>query len=225
MRPGGDQKTMKWNYDLPELAVFVDVETTGLSSADRVVTLGAIWLTTASVGSGPLPVSYINLVFNPERPSHPYAERIHGYSPEVLAEQDPFFLYADFVRQYLAAADVVVAHNAPFDLEFINRELALAGERELDTPVFCTMQGCRERGTRGAGLEKVCEDIGLGRRQRTGGALEDAWLAMQIYLWLHECPHIRPFSDCGEFARPFNLRTAAPQSAAAQDSPLVHAGV
>jgi DNA polymerase-3 subunit epsilon len=215
---------MQWNRDLPDSAVFVDVETTGLSSADRVVSLGAVWLTTASVGGGPLPVSYIHLVFNPERQSHPYAERIHGYSPELLAAQDPFFLHADFVRQYLAAADMIVAHNALFDMEFIDRELALAGERYLDTPVFCTMQGCRQRGTRGAGLEKVCADIGVGRSQRTHGALEDAWMAMQIYLWLHECPHIRPFSDCGEFARPFNLRTAAAQSAAAQDSLLVHAG-
>ena len=216
---------MQWNRDLPRSAVFVDVETTGLSSADRVVSLGAVWLSTASVCGGPLPVSYIHLVFNPERPSHPYAERVHGYSADFLAGQEPFFLYADFVRQYLAAADLVVAHNAPFDLEFINRELALSNELELEQPVFCTMQGCRERGTNGAGLEKVCADIGLGRGQRTHGALEDAWLAMQVYLWLHECPHIRPFSDCGAFVQPFNLLAPGARLAAAEAALGLHAGV
>jgi DNA polymerase-3 subunit epsilon len=216
---------MQWNRDLPASAVFVDVETTGLSSTDRVVSLGAIWLSTASVCGGPLPVSYIHLVFNPERRSHPYAERIHGYSADFLAGQEPFFLYADFVRQYLAAADLIVAHNAPFDVSFINRELALANERELHTPVFCTMQGCRQRGTKGAGLEKICADIGLGRGQRSHGALEDAWLSMMVYLWLHECPYVRPFSDCGEFVAPFNMRGPGANFAAAQDSPAVHAGV
>ena len=78
---------MQWNPDLPQSAVFVDVDTTGLSSADRVVALGAISLSLANVGAGPLPVSYIHLVFNPERRSHPYAERIHGYSPAQLVGQ------------------------------------------------------------------------------------------------------------------------------------------
>jgi DNA polymerase-3 subunit epsilon len=206
---------MQWNRDLPQSAVFVDVETTGLSSADRVVSLGAIWLSTPSVCGAPLPVSFIHLVFNPERRSHPYAARVHGYSDAFLAGQDPFVLYADFVRQYLACADVIVAHNASFDLSFINRELRIANEYELDMRVFCTMQGCRRRGTKGAGLEKVCADIGLGRAQRTHGALEDAWLAMMIYLWLHECPYIRPFADCGGLIQPFNIRMREASSAAA----------
>src|ERR1700693_3009010 len=216
---------MQWNRDLPASAVFVDVETTGLSSSDRVVSLGAIWLPPAGVGGGPLPVSFIHLLFNPERRSQPYAERIHGYSEAFLAGQDPFFVHADFVRQYLASADLIVAHNASFDLPFTNRELGIANEPDLDLPVFCTMQGCRLRGTKGAGLEKVCADIGLGRAQRTHGALEDAWMAMMIYLWLHECPYVRPFSDCGEFIQPFNLRTLMPRFAAAQDSPVARLGV
>jgi DNA polymerase III subunit epsilon len=215
---------MQWNRDLPQSAVFVDVQTTGLSSTDRVVSLGAIWLSTASVCGGPLPVSYIHLLFNPERRSHPYAERIHGYSHDFLAGQEPFFLYADFVRQYLSSADLIVAHNASSDLLYLNRELTLAGERELDMPVFCTMQGCRRRGTKGAGLEKICADIGLGRAQHTHGALEDAWLSMMVYLWLHECPHIRPFSDCGEYVQPFNLRAPGARLAAAEAALGLHAG-
>src|SRR6266550_1393933 len=40
-----------------------------------------------------------------------------------------------------------------------------------------------------ASLSAVCRCIKLARSGGTHGAMEDAWLSMQIYLWLHGCPH------------------------------------
>lgn len=190
---------------LPSSAVFVDVETTGLSHQDRVVSIGAVWLSTGSVGNGPFPVSFIHLIFNPERRSHPAATRVHGYSDRLLGQQEKFSTRAQFLREYLNSADLIVAHNASFDISFINRELGFSGEASLTKPVFCTMQGCRQRSVESASLDNVCRQIGLLRETRRHGALEDSWLAMMIYLWLHGLPCSRPFSDLGTFTDPFNL--------------------
>jgi DNA polymerase III subunit epsilon len=39
-----------------------------------------------------------------------------------------------------------------------------------------------------ASLSAVCRRIKLARSGDLHGAIEDAWLTMQIYLWLHRCP-------------------------------------
>ena len=72
----------------------------------------------------------------------------------------------------------------------INRELTLARLPTLTQPIYCTMKGYRSLGIGGsASLNAVCSQIKLARSGETHGAMEDAWLSMQIYLWLHDCPH------------------------------------
>jgi DNA polymerase-3 subunit epsilon len=204
---------MDWRGEVPSSVVFVDVETTGLTDRDRVVSLGAVWLSTASIVNGPFPVSFVHLIFNPERTCHPAAARVHGYSDSLLCQQETFSARAGFLRQYLNCADLIVAHNANFDISFINRELRYAGESGLSRPIYCTMEGCRERRLPSAALEKVCEKIGIHRVTQHHGALEDSWLAMMVYLWLHDRPCLRPFSDLGKYIEPFNLHGV-------QDAPL-----
>jgi DNA polymerase III subunit epsilon len=205
---------MDWRGGVPSSVVFVDVETTGLTDRDRVVSLGAVWLSTASISNGPFPVSYVHLIFNPEKKCHPAAERVHGYPDGLLCQQETFSTRAGFLRQYLNCAELIVAHNANFDISFINRELQYAGENALNRPIYCTMEGCRERQLPSAALEKVCEKIGIWRATRRHGALEDSWLAMMVYLWLQDRPCVRPFSDLGKYVEPFNLRSV-------RDEPLI----
>jgi DNA polymerase III epsilon subunit-like protein len=49
---------MKWLEALPATIAAVDVETTGLTSEDRIVSIGAFWLSTAALRDGSFPVSY-----------------------------------------------------------------------------------------------------------------------------------------------------------------------
>ena len=198
--------------EVPSSIVFVDVETTGLTGNDRVVSLGAVWLSTASVGNGPFPVSFVHLIFNPERNCHPEAAKVHGYSDRLLSQQETFSVRAEFLSHYLNCAELIVAHNASFDISFINRELRHAGESLLSSPTYCTMEACRERRFVSAGLDSVCQKIGIRRSSRQHGALEDSWLAMSVYLWLHGRPCLRPFSDIGKYVEPFNLRSVQDQS-------------
>jgi DNA polymerase III subunit epsilon len=189
---GGSQPivvTPAWLSRLPASVVFCDVETTGLTDADRMVSFSGIGLQTAPLANGQFELAYSHLVFDPGRKSHARAEHVHGYSDWALRFQNPFSVYAEELWRFVSSYDLFVAHNAPFDLGFVNREMVLAGLPALSKPVYCTMEGFRALGVGGsASLGAVCERIKLKRASELHGALEDAWLTMHVYLWLHGCP-------------------------------------
>jgi DNA polymerase-3 subunit epsilon len=191
---------------LPAFVVAVDVETTGLGSNDRIVSLGAVWLSTACLSERCLPVSYLHLIFDPGKKSHPKAEQAHGFNDWLLRHQEPFEHYADAVSEFLNAGDVLIAHNAEFDIGFINRELVACGKRRVASPVCCTMHTYRASGHSGrASLDAVCSRVGLARNGLAHGALEDAWLALMAYLWLHGYGSCKPFSEIGAHPELFNV--------------------
>jgi hypothetical protein len=100
--------------------------------------------------------------------------------------RDRFEVHAAQVWRFLTSYELLVAHNAAFDFRFINREMTAAGLSSLARPIYCTMKGYRALGLGGsASLNAVCSQIKLARAGDLHDAIEDAWLAMQIYLWLH----------------------------------------
>ncbi len=100
----------------------LDVETTGLrpEGGDRVVEIALA----RSVGGSVLD-TYQSLV-NPGRPMGAGAQRVNGISDEMVADAPTFGEIADEVLTFCDGT-VLVGHNAPFDLAFINSELFIAG--------------------------------------------------------------------------------------------------
>lgn len=202
--------------------VAVDVETTGLHSKDRVVTLGAWRVDLNEINGGALRYDYIHLIFDPGRKSHPQAEQVHGYSDWTLRHQRPFSEHADIISEFISSADVVIAHNAAFDIQFINRELRATGKPDLDRELYCTMNAYRRTGLPGrASLNALCEKIGLQRAGERHGALEDAWLALMVHYWLNKAPSqfISPFGmnmEAKVVGTPSNFREPPPMP----DGPL-----
>ncbi len=132
---------------------------------------------------------YTYLVFDPGKRNHRGAEQVHGFSDWVLAVQDRFEVHAAQVWRFLTSFELLVAHNAAFDFRFIDREMTSAGLSSLSRPTYCTMKGYRALGLGGgASLSAVCSHIKLARSGQLHAAIEDAWLAMQIYFWLHDGP-------------------------------------
>lgn len=173
---------------LPPKIIFLDTETTGLTEADRIVSFAGILLHTAQASRSGPQVEAVHLIFNPGRRSHPMAKKAHGYANKTLERQDPFGLFAQDIHDFIHEADLVVAHNAVFDLKFLNRELMDAGLSKISKPSFCTMQAWRNTGNGPATLDAVAQRIGLARETREHSALEDSWLAMMVYLALHKAP-------------------------------------
>jgi DNA polymerase III subunit epsilon len=181
-----------WLDRIPASVAFCDVETTGLAKDDRIVSFGGIGLISDEFAKGRLHLAYTYLIFDPGKRNHRGAEQVHGFSDWVLATQDPFELHAEQVRRFLTSYELLVAHNAAFDFRFINREMTSAGLSTLTRPIYCTMRGYRALGLGGsASLNAVCRHIKLARSGQLHAAIEDAWLAMQLYLWLHGCPFQR----------------------------------
>ena len=107
------------NFSDDQVVVVVDVETTGLSAAfgDRICEIGLV----RARGDAILD-TYQTLV-NPQRPISPGARRVNGLSD---AELQPAPLFASIADQVLARIDgaMLVCHNAPFDLGFLEAEYA-----------------------------------------------------------------------------------------------------
>jgi DNA polymerase III subunit epsilon len=176
-----------WLDRIPASVAFCDVETTGLGKDDRIVSFGGIGMISDDNGRSHLAYTY--LVFDPGKRNHRGAEQVHGFSDWVLAVQDRFEVHAAQVWRFLTSYELLVAHNAAFDFRFINREMTSAGLPSLTRPIYCTMKGYRALGLGGsASLSAVCSHIKLARSGRLHAAIEDAWLAMQIYFWLHDGP-------------------------------------
>jgi len=178
-----------WLVAMPRYVLALDVETTGLEDSDRIVSAGFILLNTRSLATEFVDLKINHLIFDPGRRSHPVAERIHGYRASVLAHQEAFSAELAEVCELIDASDLIVAHNADFDIRFLDRELTMAGRPLIAKPRFCTMTEWRERAlTDSASLQAVARYLGLARRGGTHNAIEDAWLALRVYLLLRGCP-------------------------------------
>jgi DNA polymerase-3 subunit epsilon len=208
--------------NFPSSIVAVDVETTGLHSNDRIVSLGAWRVNSADFSKDALSASSLHIVADPGKKSHPRAEEVHGYSDWTLRHQQPFAENAEAVREFLSNGSVVIAHNAGFDFGFIEREYQALGQVPPKCSRYCTMNAYRHSGLAGrASLKAICQNIGIERVGDTHGALEDAWMAMMVYLWLNQAPSkfIQPFTailEKGIPTRPSNFREPPPQP----DGPL-----
>lgn len=115
------------------LVVF-DVETTGLSAAkgERVIEIGAV-----RVVAGQLVERFSSLVAT-SRPIAAGAQMVHGISTAMLKDQpkagEVFFAFRDFIGE-----DLLVAHNAQFDIGFLEAEFARLGQR-LTNSHYCTLK-------------------------------------------------------------------------------------
>lgn len=172
-----------WAAGVPGKVLAFDVETTGLQRCDRVVSFGGVLFDSTPGRDGAFDFTCLHLVFDPGRESHPRAEEVHGFDDWTLRHQEPFGEQAARIAALFAQADLAVAHNAGFDLGFLDREFALLGGPPIGTEVHCTMRAFGDGGGRGsAKLDALAARMGLTRAGRRHGALEDAWLALMVYL-------------------------------------------
>jgi len=163
--------------------IVFDTETTGLDpyQGDRLVELGCVEL----VNGFPTGNNF-HAYLNPERDVPEAAFNVHGLSLEFLKDKP---LFADICEEFLAfVADApLIAHNAMFDLGFVNAELErckkppLQRERLVDTLLLA-----RRRFPAGPNsLDQLCARFLVDTSRRTKhGALLDAELLAEVYVEL-----------------------------------------
>ena len=164
--------------------IVFDTETTGLSprEGDRVIEIGAIELLNRFPTG-----KFFHVFINPEgREVHPDALNIHGISNEFLKDKPSFKdILADF-EEFFADGNLV-AHNASFDMDFLNAEMQRVGSKLFDpVRVVDTLLIARRKfpGQRNS-LDALCSrfDIDNSHREKHG-ALLDSELLAEVYLEL-----------------------------------------
>jgi DNA polymerase III subunit epsilon len=160
--------------------IILDTETTGLDPAKghRVIEIGCVELLNA-IPTG----ETFHVYIDPERDIPEEAFRVHGISSEFLAGKPVFAHIADDFLKFTADAKII-AHNAEFDMRFLNAELALLGiepivqERVLDT---LTLARRKFPGAANS-LDALCLRYGIDTSRRTKhGALLDAEILAEVY--------------------------------------------
>lgn len=196
---------------LPGRIVAIDCETTGLHSTDRIVSFAAISWNVKGLREGHWDFRYLHILVDPGKKSHPAAERVHGYDDWVLRHQDQFSEHAQQISEFLQEADLIVAHNMDFDWAFVTREFASCGLLAPDRPKYCTMQNFRQKypGLRSS-LTAVGEILGQRRVGDRHGALEDAWIALAVYIDLNSQLAL-PTGTPAFRLEPSNLREPPPR--------------
>lgn len=163
--------------------IVFDTETTGFDpeNGDRLVEIGAVEL----INHIPTGVTYHQYI-NPERDVPEEAYKIHGLSYEYLKDFPTFAQVADEWVEFVGDA-TLVAHNAKFDINFINYELNQLGkegyswDRVVDTLEIAKIlfPGARNN------LDALCRRFNVDNTERTlHGALLDAQLLAEVYLEL-----------------------------------------
>ena len=165
--------------------ILLDTETTGLNArmGDRVIEIGCIELLSRNVTG-----SRFHTYLNPGKDIEEGAAKVHGLTKEFLSDKPKFADIAKAFVDYIGGAELII-HNAPFDVEFLDQELSIAGMKKLSeyaAGVVDTLAMARELhpGKRN-GLDALCERYAVNNSHRTlHGALLDARLLAEVYLAL-----------------------------------------
>jgi DNA polymerase III subunit epsilon len=163
--------------------IVLDTETTGLNVrlGDRIVEIGCIELISRRVTG-----NHFHRYINPGRAIEDGALRVHGITDEFLQDKPRFAQIAAEFLDYVRGAELII-HNAAFDIEFLNAELATLGLEPIEHHVACitdTLQQARElHPGRKNSLDALCERYEIDNSHRTlHGALLDAELLAEAYL-------------------------------------------
>lgn len=163
--------------------VVLDTETTGLNPklGDRIIELGCIEILSRRIGE-----RQFHAYLNPEREVDLGATRVHGLTREDLLAKPKFPEVARAFLDFVQGAELLI-HNADFDVEFLDAELARAGLGRLAdyiAGVTDTLAFARElHPGRKNSLDALCERYFIGNAHRQlHGALLDARLLAECYL-------------------------------------------
>lgn len=164
--------------------IVFDTETTGFDekNGDRIVEIGAVELEN-HIPTGRTYHQYIN----PQREMPEEAFKVHGLSTQFLQDFPVFEDIIDDFLDFVGTDSKLVAHNASFDIKFLNQELSninkegFAWERVIDTLEIAKKKFPGSKNN----LDALCKRFNVDNSSRTShGALLDSQLLAQVYLEL-----------------------------------------
>ena len=163
--------------------IILDIETTGLEFKEghRIIEIGCIELYKKEVRST------FHEYINPSKTLTKDNIKIHGITNEYLTDKPIFEEIADAFLEFIQDS-YIVAHNASFDIGFLNFELeklskpTISKERVIDTIKIARERFPGQQVSLDALIKKLKINNLINRDQH--GALKDAKLLTDVYLEL-----------------------------------------
>ncbi len=162
--------------------LIMDTETTGLDplKGDRIIEVGIVEMIGRKFTGEKLHV-YIN----PQRGMDEEVIRIHGISEAFLTDKPTFDQVAKSLYEFMDGAEII-AHNATFDMNFLNMEFSRVGMTDFaervqvtDSLVMAKQQYPGQKNT----LDALVRRLNVGKQDRTfHGALLDSEILAEVYL-------------------------------------------
>lgn len=168
--------------------VILDTETTGINMdsgphymGHKVIEIGAV-----EVVNRRLTGRHYHVYLKPNRKIDEEAIKVHGITDDFLADKPPFSGQVEEFLDFIRGAELV-AHNAPFDVGFLDYELSLIGRKErvaelckvTDTLALARKLYPGKRNN----LDVLCTRYGIDNSHRSlHGALLDAEILADVYL-------------------------------------------
>lgn len=192
-RPEFNGNTASFNTFVPLLPIaknknasnrqlILDTETTGFDAqgADRVVEIGVVELINRKFTG-----EKMHIYINPERDMPEDAFRIHGISSDFLADKPTFAQVGQTVYDFLQGAELI-AHNAGFDMGFLQAEFSRLGLPDFSATVQVTDSlalAKQQYPAQKNSLDALVKRLNVGKQDRTfHGALLDAEILAEVYL-------------------------------------------
>ena len=163
--------------------IVLDTETTGLDPlvGHRVIEIGCVELVN-HLATGKTFQTYLD----PGRDVPAEAAAVSGLTTEFVKGKPKFAEQADAFLAFIGVSPII-AHNAKFDMGFINAELTMVGRERLslDNAIDTVTLARRKFPGAPASLDALCRRFNIDLSGRVKhGALLDAQLLSQVYLEL-----------------------------------------
>ena len=171
--------------------IVLDTETTGMNretgghftEGHRIIEIGCVELIDRKLTG-----NHFHVYINPQQPVDPEAFAVHGISDDFLADKPVFKDVARDFIDFIQDAEVI-AHNAPFDVGFMNLEFAMNPATALvRTEQICQITDSLDlakklRPGQRNNLDALCKEYGIDNSHRDlHGALLDAEILADVYL-------------------------------------------
>ena len=160
--------------------IVLDTETTGISTKEghRIVEIGCIELENLVPTK-----NKFHCYLNPERKVSEKALEVHGYTDEFLSKQKKFEDVGEQFLEFIKDKRLII-HNAEFDLDHLNNELAIFGKKKLNNDIIDTLTLARDKFPGSpVSLDALCKRYRVDNSRRTQHtALIDCDLLAKVYI-------------------------------------------
>lgn len=166
--------------------IVLDTETTGLDPAQghKIIEIGCVELLNRRLTG-----NHLHVYINPQREIEAAALEVHGITNEFLADKP---LFADVAQSFIDFVDgaELIIHNAPFDIGFLDHELAALKRGYKPISEYCSVldslvMARKKHPGQKNNLDALCKRYMVDNTQRElHGALLDAEILADVYLMM-----------------------------------------